>query len=262
MTDRQNTHFGFKHRAGLPHICAHHSLSFILCKIVKENKGCQAFTHTHPTYADNLPVVLHTESYFQSPQNLPLSLPEGNLKCIVTTFTKQQALWGHSHELKWSFLLYCEWAAQVTAKQKTRPCDDLSRVLGHLLSHPVRVIQVHLLLLEVSGRKQLTKGWDKPTFPLPSKGDRGSGPPEYFFLSTTYLWKAECKRMLRTRVPPAAMKHNRTGHGVLLRRARPRGQSSPRATLTLKILNLRGRSAHLDVIIYKGVLYTIIDSAA
>lgn len=57
--------------------------------------------------------------------------------------------------------------------------------------------QVHLLLLEVSGRKQLTKGWDKPTFPLQSKGDLGSSPPECF-LSTTYLWKAECKRMPRT----------------------------------------------------------------
>lgn len=77
------------------------------------------------------------------------------------------------------------------------------RCWGHLLSHPVRVIQeqnsfqMHLLLLEVSGRKQLTKGWDKPTFPLQSKGNLGSSPPECF-LSTTYLWKAECKRMPRT----------------------------------------------------------------
>ncbi|KAH0518893.1 ER lumen protein-retaining receptor 3 [Microtus ochrogaster] len=46
-------------------------------------------------------------------------------------------------------------------------------------------------------KKTVNKGMDKPTFPLQSKGDLGSSPPECF-LSTTYLWKAECKRMPRT----------------------------------------------------------------
>lgn len=129
VRDRQNTHFGFKHRAGLPHICAHHFPSFIFCKIVRKTKDAKR-SHAYTQHMLTTYLLCRTlNPTFRALKTIP-SLPEGNLKCIVTTFTKQQALWGHSHEMKWSLLLYCEWAAQVTAKQKTPPCDDLSQVLG------------------------------------------------------------------------------------------------------------------------------------
>lgn len=135
-TDKTGHTLVLEHRAGLPHICAHHPPWL---QSVKKTKECQACIHMRILSMCRQPTcyVTHWILFSEPLKTIPfLFLKETLIDCYCI---KQQAPSGHSQGMQCgacSLKLHCERTAQVGAAHKP-PHYHLLELWGHLLSSSV-----------------------------------------------------------------------------------------------------------------------------
>lgn len=187
---------------------------------------------------DNLPVTLHTESYFLSPSNHPLPLPERNLNWLllykgVSTLRAQTGM-------QWSLLPLTALRTNTTGISHTQapPLSSTRAIYSPVLFRWCKsriFFPTSSAALPSSRRKRLIKGWDKVTLPFTLQSKVSQVSLGFSPLWALPTWEKLSQDKPRTSTSSCYKAPQRRGceetssSAVLLRRAWPSGQSSPRS---------------------------------